>query len=201
MNCKFTNVLMFAAGAAIGSAVTWKLVKDKYRKIADEEIESIKETFSNRNEKPMENPEQGHKIDWSKLEDLNEDEDEDECETTEDDLREYEALAKNYTNEKGGVTMTKKPYVISPEEFGEIDEYHRISLRYYADGVLEDDDGNIIEDIDELLGDDPSEHFGEYEDDSVFVRNEYLETDFEVLKDYCTYAEVNGVYPNQVRSE
>lgn len=200
MNCKFTNALMFAAGAAIGSAVTWKIVKDKYRKIADEEIESIKEVFANRDGKSVENPEQTHKINWSELEDLDEEED-DECDATEDDLREYETLTNNYSSEKGGVTMAKRPYVISPDEFGEIDEYHRISLRYYADGVLEDDEGNIIEDIDELLGDDPSEHFGEYEDDSVFVRNEYLETDFEILKDPYTYTEANGIYPVQVDGE
>ena len=41
----FKNVLIFAAGAAIGSAVTWKLIKTKYEQIANEEIESVKEFF------------------------------------------------------------------------------------------------------------------------------------------------------------
>ena len=43
MKCKFINVLVFAAGAAIGSAVTWKVVKTKYERFAQEEIESVKE--------------------------------------------------------------------------------------------------------------------------------------------------------------
>ena len=30
MNCKLFNIISFAAGAAIGSAVTWKLLKTKY---------------------------------------------------------------------------------------------------------------------------------------------------------------------------
>lgn len=40
------KILIFAAGVVIGSAVTWKLVKDKYKKLADEEIASVKEVWS-----------------------------------------------------------------------------------------------------------------------------------------------------------
>ena len=40
------KILIFAVGVAIGSAVTWKLVKDKYKKLADEEIASVKEVWS-----------------------------------------------------------------------------------------------------------------------------------------------------------
>ena len=40
------KILIFAAGVAIGSAVTWKLIKDKYKKLADEEIASVKEVWS-----------------------------------------------------------------------------------------------------------------------------------------------------------
>ena len=45
MNNTFKNVLIFAAGAFIGSAVTWKLVKTKYEKIAQEEIDSVKDFY------------------------------------------------------------------------------------------------------------------------------------------------------------
>ena len=40
------KILIFAAGVAIGSAVTWKLIKDKYKKLADEEIASVKEVWN-----------------------------------------------------------------------------------------------------------------------------------------------------------
>lgn len=33
----------------------------------------------------------------------------------------------------------EKTYVISPEEFGEFDDYEQISLTYYADHILADD--------------------------------------------------------------
>lgn len=48
MSSKVMNTVIFAVGAAVGSAVTWKLVKDKYEKLAQEEIDSVKEVFSKR---------------------------------------------------------------------------------------------------------------------------------------------------------
>lgn len=45
MNTKIFNTIMFAVGAAMGSAVTWKVVKTKYEKISNEEIRSVKEEY------------------------------------------------------------------------------------------------------------------------------------------------------------
>ena len=60
-----------------------------------------------------------------------------------------------------------EPYVISPDEFSENNEYETESLTYYSDGVLTDEYDNPIEDIERLVGSDALTHFGEYEDDSV----------------------------------
>ena len=38
---KLWGVFIFAAGAAIGSVVTWKIVKRKYERRAQEEIEWV----------------------------------------------------------------------------------------------------------------------------------------------------------------
>ena len=215
MNSKITNVLMFAAGAAIGSAVTWKLVKTRYERIVQEEIESIKTVFTdmtdtctdqNGSDKSTDNetkePQQKQtRINWSELEDLDEEDDE-EYEPNEEDLAEYEQLAANYNNEKGGVdNMVRDPYVIAPYDFGELDGYHTIELTYYADDILEDDSYEIINDVDELIGPKALHTFGEYEDDAVFVRNERLHTDFQILKDYRTYAEARSIGPKQVADE
>ena len=207
MNCKYTNVLMFAAGALIGSAVTWKVVKTRYERLMQEEIESVKEVFSvnladdqdeeidEESEEAQEPQETEHHINWADYEDLDEEEEE-----SDEDTNEYASLVNKYINEKGGaVTMVaKEPYVISPTDFGELDGYNQIGLTYYADGVLEDEDWEIVTDVDELIGKGSLNTFGEYEDDSVFVRNEKLCTDFEILKDYRTYAESRMGAPNQV---
>ena len=210
MNCRFTNVLMFAAGAAIGSAVTWKVIKTKYEKIAQEEIDSVKEAFADRltnlqeqvddystADEAEEWQDRCRKVDWSDLEDLDEEEEE-----PDDNLNDYARLIDKYTNEKGGVDdMAKEPYVISPYDFGELDGYNQFELTYYADGTLEDDEYNIITDVDELIGAGSLLTFGEYEDDAVFVRNERLRSDFQILKDYRTYEQARCVGPDQVDDE
>ena len=76
-----------------------------------------------------------------------------------------------------------EPYVISPDEFGELDDYDTASLLYFADGVVADMEMNPVDDIDEIIGEASLDHFGEYEDDSVYVRNDRLRIDYEVLKD------------------
>ena len=131
-----------------------------------------------------------------KIEDLDEDEDADE------DLNDYARLVDDYTNQKGGAeTMEREPYVISPYDFGELDGYNQIELTYYADGTLEDEDYNVVTDVEELIGPKALTSFGEYEDDAVFVRNERLETDFQILKDYRTYKQARNVSPNRVDNE
>ena len=86
-----------------------------------------------------------------------------------------------------------KPFVIPPEEFGQMDDYEAESLMYFeGDDVLTDDWFNVIENVDGLVGKDFAEHFGEYEDDSVFVRNPMFKKDFEILKDERTFESVKN---------
>ena len=46
MKTALSNFIIFATGAVIGSVVTWKIIKTKYEQIAQEEIDSVKEVFS-----------------------------------------------------------------------------------------------------------------------------------------------------------
>lgn len=208
MKSKFINVLMFVAGAAAGSAVTWKIVKTKYEQIIQEEIDSVKEVFAGRMCTPQEQDEEESaddddvdpgQIKWEDLEDLDEDEDE----PVEEDPNDYQRLVNTYTGEKGGAEeMAGGPYVISPYDYGELDGYEQIELTYYLDNILEDEDGHIVTDADELIGPKALTTFGEYEDDSVFVRNNMLRTDFQILRDPRTYDEARSIgRPDQVDDE
>lgn len=205
MNYKLFSAFMFAAGAAIGSAVTWKVLKTKYDKIVQEEIDSVRTVFTETmgelresqgeyetEDSDEERPRQTEgQINWDELEDL----DDEESEANEDEYLEYRRLTNYY---KGGgandmaENVAKEPYVISPHDFGEKDGYHTVSLTYYEDDVLEDEGYIIVTDRDELLGPKALFTFGEYEDDSVFVRNERLRTDFEILKDPRTYEQARS---------
>lgn len=168
MNFTLTNAVIFAVGAAVGSFVTWRFVKEKYARIANEEIESVKNAF---NKKINECPELAKKA-------------------YDDVLNRNNYNTESKKEEKNEeVSNMPQPYVIPPEEFGEMDDYETISLTYYSDEVLADDAGNIIEDVDFIVGFESLYHFGEYEDDSVFVRNDELKCDYEILLDSSKFYE------------
>lgn len=194
MNCKLFNVISFVAGATIGSMVTWKLVKSKYEQLAQEEIDSVKETYAKRNG-VVENVELHIDTDkpdiseyTAKLRELgyldNGETESDEVVDEQED-EEYE--------EEEEEDVSDEPYVISPDEFDEVG-YETESLTYYADGILTDEFDEVIEDVDDVVGLDSLNHFGEYEDDSVFVRNDSRERDYEILKDFRKYSDVHPQY-------
>ena len=68
----------------------------------------------------------------------------------------------------------------------------------YADGVLADENDEVIEDVEDAVGIDSLNHFGEYEDDSVFVRNDARKCDYEILLDQRAYSEVVEDMPHQM---
>ena len=80
--------------------------------------------------------------------------------------------------------------MIAPEDFDEYDDYEIVSLTYYDDGILANENDEIVEDVEELIGADSLNRFGEYEDDSVYVRDERIKTDYEILRDRRNYTDV-----------
>lgn len=205
MNKKLFNVLLFTAGAATGSAVTWYVVKTKYERILQEEIASVKETWAYMSQKESD----------EEFDDVNEysetvyDEEEcvdecvDEIEFDENDMIDYSQIASKYKTSgestedggEGGVGDEEVPYingpvVILPEDFGNGDYNHDLyCLTYYSDGVLANDWWEVI-DIDETIGRESLEHFGDYAADMLYVRNERTQTDYEIARDDRSYADM-----------
>ena len=197
MNSKLLSFLSFIVGASAGSLITWKFVEKKYKQIAQEEIDSVKETYAKMRKDDLEAKKADLEAAKAKLHTA-EPERVETHEVKPEEVQEYEdVIARhNYTsysnniNEKGGDVMTDRPYVISPDEFGDYPDYETISLTYYNDKVLTDEYNEIVDDIDDLIGEDSLNHFGEYEDDSVFVRNDALKVDYEILLDSANYSDV-----------
>ena len=52
--------------------------------------------------------------------------------------------------------------------------------------------------MDNVVGLESLTHFGEFEDDSVFVRNDRLKCDYEILLDQRTYSDVMKQRPHQM---
>lgn len=191
MKSTLSKVLIFAAGAAVGSVATWKILETKYARLAQEEINSVKEVFAKRYgcNKPVQV-----------------DSEETDCSES---MGEYQAILSssgytNYSDISGGKTdegvpdMKTKPYVIAPNDFDTLDDYDAETLTYYADGILTDEWDNPIEDVEGMVGKDSLLHFGEYEDDAVHVRNENQKTDYEILRDCRKYSDVINNNPHLV---
>lgn len=167
---------MFAVGAGVGSAVTYKILKKRN----DEEIQSVVESFSKR---------QG----TDNADNVTEDEDnpeEKELEEAESVINQNGYAAVSDKEEVLEVDPNKDPYVIEPAELGECD-YPVVTLEYFTDSVVADEEGNIVGNFDELIGEDFAAHFGDYEEDpdSVYIRNDNLKVDYEILKEYRSYPE------------
>ena len=188
------NFIIFAAGAAIGSVITWNFVKAKYEQIANEEITSVKETYAKKLEEIRD-----HEIEEELGEDDEDDfyeEDTDEEEFSEGDMENYydavrEYEHNDYDNSTKNELEVDKPYVISPEEFGEFDNYEQISLTYYDDGYLADDMDDLVEDVEDIIGWELLNHIGEYEEDAIHIRNDSLKTDYEILRVMDRYSDIS----------
>lgn len=204
---KLGTTFAFLIGVAVGGAGTWYFLKEVYAQQSEQDISSAKEAFHLREEKLK-----------AEIDDLKTQLKGEEDVTS--DIPQT-VLSNGKVQDKGNVVEYARgkyqqyspspipnrpapepepkaydieaPYVISPDEFGEID-YTQISLTYYADGILADENGEIVDNIEEIVGD-ALEHFGEYEDDSVFCRSDPKRCDYEILKDLRRYADVRKSFP------
>lgn len=192
MKTKALYFVAFFVGAAAGVAASFKYAQKKYEQIAQEEIDSVKEAFSRKDEELTKRVEEVKATQQSMA---------DQAKSKPNVMAYASVLADSgYTNyakpepnespNSDTNDMLEKPYVIHPDEFGEMDDYETFSLSYYSDGVVADDNDDLVDDVDEVIGLDSLKHFGEYEDDSVFVRNDRLKCDYEILLDQRRYSDL-----------
>ena len=86
------------------------------------------------------------------------------------------------------------PYLISGTEFEDNEmDYEQKSYMLFADGILVDEFGDMIDDddIDDIVGKDNLHHFGDdpEDPDTIYVRNDKYRTDFEVCQSLENYGE------------
>lgn len=207
MNKTIAMTAAFLLGAAAGAAGSWYILRERYAQIAQEEIDSVKESFGkmygnndNLAEDTEDDPDEEEPEKVTRANQMMQKQTEDLIEKL--DYTSYSTkpniseVVRNVT-EAEKKTPKDRPYVISPEEFGELEDYEQISLKFYSDQIITtDDDDEILEDVDDVIGFDSLNHFGEYEDDSVYVRNDRLKCDYEILLDQRTYEDVLQTMPH-----
>lgn len=188
MNKTAAAALGFLLGAASGAAGAWYILKTRYEQMAQEEIDSVKDVFRKRCNELKE------QIDPKKDDSDTEIVDDPIAVETAKSIIDYSSYSTKSDKIAEDVKQDKHvnsdpPYVITPEEFSEFEDYSTISLYFFRDQILTDDDYELLEDVDDVIGFESLNHFGEYEDDAVYVRNDRLKTDYEILRDERTYQE------------
>lgn len=191
MNSKVSFILGTIIGAGIGVAGTYSYFKDKYEKLAEKDFNSRRVFDEDKKEESVEpiveKTADSRTVDKPSIA---------ECAAILQ--REGYVNYSDMQNKKQKQEIAvDRPYVIQPSDFGEFDDYEKISLTYTADGVLLDDMNEIVDDIEETVGEDSLEHFGEYEDDSVYVRNDAKKCDYEILLDQRNYQEIFETHPHR----
>lgn len=197
------NVIIFSIGAAVGAAASYFYFKDKFKeeeeRKAQEEIESIKKIFYDK-EKELENVVQKTKKELSEAEfsfpeipGFSKDRDEKE---EEEDTKTYKSYANLYKKEepkkhiKEDIPKThtypreglaEKPYIIDEDTFATTGQFHsKETLYYYEDrGILTDENDIPVDDPGYLVGNDYMEKFDPT--GYVYVRNERAAADFEIV--------------------
>lgn len=208
-----------AVGFIAGSITTYIVMKDEFERIADEEIESVREAYKKRDEsrqKTQENDEKktvykenfknvveksgyfnyGSIAEPAKKQDKNKSEKHNifndyEVKEIEKDGTDEQEEEYNRELSRPAEKESDKPYTITPELFvQDKKDYDKITLEYYDDGFLvEEISSDIVSDIASVVGYDSLNKFGEYEEDVVYVRNDVLETDYEVIRQHCNYSD------------
>lgn len=203
---KFGMIFAFLAGAAAGGATAWYVANARYAAISEQDISSTKEAFHVR--------EQKLKKEIEELKTRLESQEEAETPQTtvlasnknheKGDISDYARTVREIERTKYSQTVVPKtpdheveaPYIIDPEEFGELDGYTTISLFYFEDGILSDENGVIIDEPEEIVGDALSQ-FDE-DEDAVYVRSDPKRCDYEVLKDLRSYADFRATLPPKI---
>ena len=192
MNNTLNNVLIFTAGAAVGALVTYKLLNNKYEQIAQDDAESFREVYTRMKNEHEAEIEEYEAIERAKKADLSEY----RKKLAEEGYMDY---SEEETEE---VSKVDRPYVIDADEFGELDGYETVSLTYYKDGVLTIDyNDEEVDYVDDVVGLESLEHFDKYGVDSIFVRNDRLKVDYEILRDNRNHSDVVNKSPHNVEDE
>lgn len=189
---KLSHVIAFVAGAAVGYFAANYLLKNKYEKRFQQEVSSTIEAFkSNKNEEYKKDDEVTHKDE--KLKTVSD-------EVVVDDIKEYaknigkhdysEVKDEKPSEESEDNIDHTKPYVITEEEVDAYMNYSITQWNYYADGVLTDENNEVVEDVSTTIGKEAFEYLKNTSESAIYVRNDLLELDYEILKNEMTYAEL-----------
>lgn len=166
--------MAFIVGAAAGAGAAWLYAKKYFGQQIDDVIAKCNAVEA----------EEQPKINKQEKED--DSEAPAEAEKGGDGLVKYnKALKENGYSDKVG----QKPYFILPDEFKDGTMTTAVTWSYFEDGVVTDEYDNIVEDVEQAIGnlDLLVDAFGD--EDIAYIRNEDRKCDYEILREGAYYSD------------
>lgn len=196
------NIIFLVIGLGIGGAIGWVGCKKRYEEVVNEEIDSMKEHFEKKY-----------------IQFVNEIEEETKKEKEQEQVKEekpeepdYQGIIKKLNYNQFSTKSTKpvvedkepemtletsKPRLITQDEFIDNNGYEKVVLSYFEDDeILMDATDNVLENGIMIIGEENLQEFGiiEEEEDTIYVRNDLMGCDYEVVME-------NGSYADYIASE
>lgn len=188
------NKTLLAIGSLIVGGVSGFFIgkfvyAKKYKQISDKEISEVREAYKSyfSKKKSVKTAPQKPFETRSTLQEAQ------PKETVVDYSEKYREEADQYRTASPVLDRKEQPAnskitVLTPEEFRESSKNAK-TLIYYKDGILADTFGNIIKDINSEVGPEALKTFGLYNDESVYVRNDNNDFDYEIIRSPKTYVD------------
>lgn len=188
-----STILGILGGAGIGAGVTYILFKKKFDADLDEAVDEVKQFYADRNRidnRPEENPEE-NSDDSTGASDRNP--------VEQDSIFDFEmdSHATNYSTtsvipDDPKELKTNNDICVIDEDtyYGAIaDGADPTEYMYYADHILADENSDVIDNIEGLVGRAALTYFGNDGVDSVYVHNKRLNMYIEILRSERLYKE------------
>ena len=195
------NGIIFAAGGLIGAGLAWFFTRRYYRERTEKEIESVKEAYDRLREDAQKRADAAKsKPDLSVYVEALKKAEEKEANTTPinysgftDEADQEDEPEETYVHTARPIEKDvdhSKPYLLDRMPYPNEKPYHSlITVIYYADGTYADQHGTEVE-IEDYIGSEMMGYIEETSKEEVFIRNEELELDVDIIKDSSTYDEV-----------
>jgi hypothetical protein len=188
------NILSFIAGIGLGVAISWSFHKNKYEEMVQEEVESLRQVKVKK-EESLDVDKEVRVEDPEEMDNSAEKEYEEHLSEVKTIIN-YNGYSKKDNVEKEESKSPKNPlYVITPDEFASEVGYDTDTFYLFEDDVIADDRNEKVTNVKETFGltvEEIRNQFGVHEDDAVYIRNERLKTDYEILRELDTYEKRNG---------
>lgn len=182
------KTLCFILGSAVGSWVTYLIMRKKTDAEKAEEFRLMKEHYES-----LYGTEQKPKRVYVKSAKSDTEEKKDDIVvlgSAEAQKRSKDAKSDYTSYNKSGKEERMISLITSERFANEEPEYEKITLSYYEkDGILADTYGDTV-DIESSIGDKGIEYFELLHQDVIYVRNSRLKIDYEIVLEHMAYSEL-----------